>query len=154
MEFKEAFKLMKEEGIPIKLPSWGGYWYWDKERKTVMMQCKDGKLLDIRETQNVDYTLSNVASDEWIIAGNNNTPVLGGEATFNFGEAIKYLKRGIKVARKGWNGKGMYIQYCEGKDHEFSIIEPFLLIKNVKNSFNTWVPSISDLLAEDWGLVD
>ena len=76
------------------------------------------------------------------------------EALFGFGEAIKYLKGGIKVARKSWNGKGMWIEYCNGKDHDFSVIEPFLLIKNVKSSFNTWVPSISDLLAEDWMFID
>lgn len=28
MNFKEAFKLMKQ-GYPVKLPSWGGYWYWE-----------------------------------------------------------------------------------------------------------------------------
>lgn len=153
MKFQEALKVMKE-GKKVKLPSWGGYWYWDNDKQTIMMHCKDGNVLDIRETQSVEYTLSNVVSDEWILADEGNTPILGGVATFNFGEAIKYLKRGIKVARKGWNGKGMYIECCNGKDHDFSIIEPFLLIKNVKNSFNTWVPSISDLLAEDWMFID
>jgi len=74
--------------------------------------------------------------------------------TLTFGEAIEALKSGYKVCRKGWNGKGMYIEYCKDKDHDFSIIEPFLLIKNVKNSFNTWVPSISDLMAEDWEVVE
>lgn len=72
----------------------------------------------------------------------------------DFGEALLHLKGGNKVARKGWNGKGMYIEYCKGKDHDFSIIEPFLLIKNVKNSFNTWVPSVSDLMAEDWEVIE
>lgn len=71
-----------------------------------------------------------------------------------FGEALEALKTGKKVARQGWNGKGMYIEYVIGKDHSFSIIEPFLVIKNVKNSFNTWVPSISDLLSEDWVIVE
>lgn len=74
-------------------------------------------------------------------------------ARFNFSRALRILKEGKKVAREGWNGKGMYIQYVLGKDHEHAIIEPFLVIKNVKNSFNTWVPSISDLLAEDWSVV-
>ena len=27
----------------------------------------------------------------------------------NFGEALEALKAGKKVARAGWNGKGMYI---------------------------------------------
>lgn len=30
MKFSDAFKIMKT-GIPVKLPSWGGYWYWDEE---------------------------------------------------------------------------------------------------------------------------
>ena len=108
MKFKEAFEEMKS-GIPVKLPSWAGYWWWDEESQTILMYTKDGDCLDIRETQNVEYTLQNILSDEWVYADSRNCPILGGEATFSFGEAIKYLKRGMKVARKGWNGKGMYL---------------------------------------------
>ena len=73
-----------------------------------MIQCRpqdsdNGELLDIRETQRIEYTLLNVASDEWEIANEKNCPVLGGVATFSFGEAIKYMKRGLRVKRKGWN---------------------------------------------------
>ena len=32
MKFSEALKNMKR-GIPMKLPSWGGYWYWDSEKR-------------------------------------------------------------------------------------------------------------------------
>ena len=59
-----------------------------------------------------DYTFTNICSDEWIFANDTNCPALGGEATFSFGEAIKQLKKGCKVARKGWNGKGMYLFLC------------------------------------------
>lgn len=110
MKFSDAFKTMKA-GIPVKLPSWGGYWYWDEEKKTIMMKCRKidsetGKdLLDIRETQRVEYTIENILSDEWEVAEKWKTPVLGGEAMFDFGTAIKYMKRGIKVKRAGWNGK-------------------------------------------------
>ena len=52
MNFKDAFELMKK-GHKVKLPSWGGYWYWDAEKETVMMQCRpkdtdkgQGDLLD------------------------------------------------------------------------------------------------------------
>ena len=113
MKFKEAFEEMKS-GIPIKLPSWAGYWWWDEESQTILMYTKDGGCLDIRETQNVEYTLQNILSDEWVYADSRNCPILGGEATFSFGEAIKYLKRGFKVARKGWNGKKQYIQLATG----------------------------------------
>lgn len=109
MRFEEALKIMKDGG-KVKLPSWGGFWKWDPEKESIIMHTKDGEEMDIRKTQVVEYTLGNVLSDEWVVADENNCPELGGEATFSFGEAIKYLKRGMKVARKGWNGKKQYIQ--------------------------------------------
>lgn len=156
MKFQEALKLM-QEGKKVKLPSWGGYWYWDEEKKTVMIRCKDDTLLDIRETQVVEYTLLNVASDEWTLADEDNTPILGGTATYNFGEAIKYLKRGIKVARKGWNGKGMWVEKTDLRINNVSLTfidNPCLILRNVQGTFNTWIPSITDLFAEDWVFVD
>ena len=77
----------------------------------------------------------------------------GGER-MTIGEAIKALKQGKKVCRRGWNGKGMYIQYNKARDFEHSELCPFLTIKNVRNSFDTWVPSIWDLMAEDWEIVE
>ena len=59
MLWNEAFKLMKQ-GYKIKLPSWGGFWYWDNEKQTIMMYCKDDTVLDIRDTEVVDYTFSNM----------------------------------------------------------------------------------------------
>lgn len=67
MNFKEAFKLMKQ-GYPVKLPSWGGYWYWDATKETIVMHTKDGRELDIRETKRVEYTTLNILSDEWVLA--------------------------------------------------------------------------------------
>ena len=32
--------------------------------------------------------------------------------TADFGTAIKWLKEGKKVARKGWNGKNMWLVLC------------------------------------------
>lgn len=72
MNFKDAFELMKK-GHKVKLPSWGGYWYWDGEKRSIMIQCRTkddgekGDLLDIRETQAVEYTMSNILSDDWMI---------------------------------------------------------------------------------------
>lgn len=160
MNFKEALKCMKQ-GIPVKLPSWGGYWYWDSDKQTVMMHTKDGEELDIRETDRVEYTLSNIISDEWIIADENNCPGLGGEATFSFGEAIKYLKRGFKVARKGWNGKNQYIELATcisyiGADGEVVNCEHDAIGNKAIAFVGTsgvqmgWLASQADMLAEDW----
>lgn len=67
----------------------------------------------------------------------------------NFGQALEALKTGKKLAREGWNGKGLCVQLKNGSDYGFLELRPFFVIKNDK-TFNTWVPSVSDVLAEDW----
>lgn len=160
MDFADALKLMKE-GHKVKLPSWGGYWYWDTEKETVIMHTKDGEKLDIRETQRVEYTLLNVLSNEWIVADSENCPVLGGEATFDFGAAVKYMKRGLKVARKGWNGKKQYIQLASAISYKApdgtivncehdAIGNQAIAFVGTSGVQMGWLASQADMLAEDW----
>ena len=149
MLWKDAFNIMKEGG-KIKLPSWSGYWYWDKDKQSIFMHCKDGSVMDIRETVMVDYTFSNIGEDQWMVATKENCPVLGGTIEgYDFSDALRYLKRGCKVARKGWNGKNMHIE-----KKEIDGVEVFLTITGPTGRVNTWVPSISDLFAEDWVFVE
>ena len=73
MSFAEAFKRMNA-GRKVKLSSWGGFWYWDMDKETIMMQCRvndygeKGDLLDIRDTKMVEYTLNIILSNDWLIA--------------------------------------------------------------------------------------
>ena len=171
MKFTEALIEMKT-GKKVKLPSWGGYWCWDPEKETIMMHCRpkdtdegQGTVLDIRETQRVEYTLSNILSDEWQLATEENTPVLGGTATFSFGDAIKYMKRGLKVARQGWNGKNQHIelasnisyQNAAGKlvncEHE-AIGNQAIAFVGTSGVQMGWLASQADMLAEDWVFAD
>lgn len=164
MNFKQALEKMKR-GNKVKLPSWGGYWCWDDTKQTIMMHCRpkdadegQGPILDIRETQRVEYTLDNVLSDEWVVADNENCTLLGGTPTFNFGEAIKYLKRGLKVCRQGWNGKGMYLAHVnsyqykvDGEVHKDNLfLSPWIGMKTADGKFVPWLASQTDMLAEDW----
>lgn len=116
MIFKEAFELMKQ-GAKVKFPGWNGYWCWDNDKQTIMIHCRpkdsdkgQGEVLDIRETHRVEYTFMHTQRDDWMIADEENCGILGGQSTFGFDDAIRYLKRGLKVARKGWNGKGIYLE--------------------------------------------
>ena len=160
MKFEEALKEMKA-GEKVKLPSWGEYWFWDAEKETIIMHTKDGEDMDIRETQRVEYTIQNILSDEWLIADESNCPQLGGEAVFSFSDAIKYLKRGMKVARKGWNGKKQYIQLASGISYKAptgdivncehdaigNMAVAFVGTSGVQMG---WLASQADMLAEDW----
>lgn len=165
MTFIEAFKAMKE-GCKIKLPSWAGYWVYDADEDRIWMHCKDGNVLEIRETDRLSYTLENICSEEWMLADETNTPILGGFATFSFGDAIKYLKRGLRVARQGWNGKNQYVelgtefQYtCAKGDRPVpvqhtDIGSKALVFVGTRGSQVGWLASQADMLAEDWYIVN
>lgn len=157
MTFKEAFEAMKH-GAKVKLPSWAGYWFWCIPAQSILMHTKDGKDIDVRSTECVDYTFTNICSDEWIFADSTNCPALGGEATFSFSEAIKQLKKGRKVARKGWNGKGMYLFLCfpasiepKAENVEIYSARQSIAIRTADSSIVVgWNASQTDMLAEDW----
>jgi hypothetical protein len=75
----------------------------------------------------------------------------------NFGQALEKLNHGEKVARNGWNGKDMCVEKVVLQimnDNLQFIDNPCLILKNVHGKFNTWIPSITDLFAEDWTLID
>lgn len=160
MKFLEALNNMKK-GIPMKLPSWGGYWCWAPKKETVVMYTKDNQRIDIRETQRVEYTLRNVLSEDWVPANGENTPILGGTATFDFGDAIKYMKRGLKVKRQGWNGKNQHIELATSISYQNAEGEVVNCIHNdIGNKAIAfvgtsgvqmgWLASQADMLAEDW----
>ena len=157
MTFKEAFEAMKH-GAKVKLPSWAGYWFWCIPAQSILMHTKDGKDIDVRSTECVDYTFTNICSDDGIFADSTNCPALGGEATFSFSEAIKQLKKGRKVARKGWNGKGMYLFLCfpasiepKAENVEIYSARQSIAIRTADSSIVVgWNASQTDMLAEDW----
>lgn len=80
----------------------------------------------------------------------------------NFGQAIEAAKQGKRVARKGWNGAGMYAYIVPAKQFpavteiarkEFGEMVPYRAywaLKTAQNDVATWAPSGSDSLAEDW----
>ena len=86
------------------------------------------------------------------------------QAEFGFDVAICLLKEGEKVARKGWNGKGMYLfligvsgsndywTYTNGKNDNYPLL-PFIAMKTADNKVVPWLASQTDMLANDWMVV-
>ena len=166
MQFRKALEALKA-GYKVKLPSWAGY--WQKDGDTVKMHCKDGRVLDIRETEDVFYTLAFIASDEWEVVGECNIDL--NIQTVRFGEALRLLKQGKRMTRRGWNGKGLSVVYQKGypqgipcnkqtaeawgmNEGDLFKCEPYLQISTVDGSHAMWVPSIRDCLADDWVIAD
>ena len=80
-----------------------------------------------------------------------------------FGMAIEALKRGKKVARRGWNGKGQFITVgsqftyvdCNGKqnaEHQTSGTSALIFHGTIGVQVG-WLASQSDILSEDWEVV-
>ena len=89
----------------------------------------------------------------------------------DFAIAIRAVKEGYRITRKGWNGRGMFVIYQKGypegipcnlqtaeawglNEGDPFVCQPYLQIKNVDGSHSMWVPSINDCLATDWMILD
>lgn len=97
-----------------------------------------------------------------------------------FGLAIEALRSGKKVARAGWNGKGMWLRFidpyaqhpdsiagrCDGvrTNPYFKAADnnaeaqgtmlPWIGMKTSDDKFVPWLASQTDMLAEDWTIVE
>ena len=79
----------------------------------------------------------------------------------NFGLALEELKKGNRVRRKGWNGKGIFIE-LQRPTKDSKMTHPYIFIDTTglqtKNKFAPrdlvpWLASQTDMLAEDWEIV-
>ena len=83
-----------------------------------------------------------------------------------FGEAIKALKAGNKVARAGWNGKGMFLYYVPANAYPPSTevakeafggenvpYGAYIAMKTAQGNVIPWTASQTDILSEDWHIV-
>lgn len=71
------------------------------------------------------------------------------EYGMSFSEALEALKEGEQVTRKGWNGKGMYLE-LQVPDANSKMSRPYIFMSTVNKELVPWVASQSDLLEEDW----
>lgn len=88
----------------------------------------------------------------------------------DFGEAIRALKAGDKVAREGWNGKGMFLYYVPAAAYPAQRNEKgtmlgmfpddmvpygaYIAMKTAQNNVVPWLASQTDVLADDWTLAN
>ena len=70
----------------------------------------------------------------------------------NFSEALEATKKGSRIQRAGWNGKGMYVELQRPDEHSKMSL-PYLYMKTVDNNFVPWLISQTDALAEDWTIL-
>ncbi|QTL40590.1 DUF2829 domain-containing protein [Xenorhabdus budapestensis] len=97
-----------------------------------------------------------------------------------FGEALEALKDGKKAARSGWNGKGMWLALVQpfrdavytgetpcfvyrmfelpdgatGEPSKSPPQLPFIAMKTADDHMVPWLASQTDVLAEDWSVIE
>lgn len=121
---------------------------------------------------------------EYVDGGQANTPEYEGYVSWSpkdvfdraynsveamtFGDALVLIKAGKKVARQGWNGKGMFVFlvpgsrfkvnrkpllgiYPEGREIDY---HAHIDMKTADDKIVPWLASQTDVLAEDWTIVE
>ena len=93
----------------------------------------------------------------------------------NFGQAIEALKQGKRIARQGWNGKGMFLFLLpagtvptkaiydpalraviesEVGGETFEALGSIRMFTADKKILTGWLASQTDILSEDWQILD
>ena len=80
----------------------------------------------------------------------------------SFGLAVEAMKMGKRVCRAGWNGKGMWLGYVEADNYTVGYLPiditlqtlPWIGMKTADDKFVPWLASQTDVLADDWMIVE
>lgn len=70
-----------------------------------------------------------------------------------FEEVLPRLKAGEKVIRHGWGGAELYVKFVGESEHDGKKLNPYFLINVTGEGYTMFTPTVCDLLAEDWVIV-
>lgn len=163
MEFYQVEKALKD-GKKVKLSNWkNAYWQYDPETKHLMNHFEESGAIPVV----VMFPLTTAAmltSSNWEIVEDEQ---VASSDTCPFGDAMNYLKAGKKVARKGWNGKNMFLFLADDiefhTDADLSCVSnlegdltlPAIVMKTADDRFCVgWLASQTDMLSDDWFTVE
>ncbi len=151
-ELMEQYRELKEAGkeidliiLYIHMPT--------GEQETIVNPNVDAKMEYIDKTYDEDLIHSG-CKDIYI----TETIFSTSDEPMNFGDALNEAKDGAKIARAGWNGKGMWVRMIvpTGPSECDNGMEnlPYLEMKTADDKLVPWLASQTDILAEDWVVVE
>lgn len=163
MEFYQVEKALKD-GKKVKLSNWkNAYWQYDPETKHLMNHFEEGGAIPV-VAMFPFTTAAMLTSSNWEIVEDEQ---VASSDTYSFGDAMNYLKAGKKVARKGWNGKNMFLFLADDiefhTDADLSCVSnlegdltlPAIVMKTADDRFCVgWLASQTDMLSDDWFTVE
>ncbi|MDH6363253.1 hypothetical protein M2139_000327 [Enterococcus sp. PF1-24] len=72
----------------------------------------------------------------------------------SFEEILPKLKQGAKIIREGWGGFEMYVTLVQDENYDGCPVTPYFLIKTADEGFSSFAPTVCDILADDWKVVE
>ena len=151
MKFNEVYEAMNN-GKRVRRKCWNEGVYLAKNSVGDVLQFgpDEGRGAPVRA-----IFLTEAAADDWEVVRD-----------LTFSQALEKAKFGKLIARRGWNGKGMAVAYRKGyedvpcnRSHseawgipvgESIKVQPYLQMRCADGSYQMWLASQSDILAEDW----
>lgn len=70
-----------------------------------------------------------------------------------FEEILPRLRAGEKVIRSGWGGAELYVKLVGEEMKDGKKLNPYFLIDVTGEGYTMFTPTVCDLLAEDWEIV-
>ena len=71
-----------------------------------------------------------------------------------FEEVLPHLKKGKKIIRDGWGGPELYDLYVDESTYQGETLNPYFLINVEGEGFTMFTPTVCDILAKDWKIVE
>ena len=119
---KHTFLALTKYGMCIKCPEWLGYWKWEDD--TIKMYCKDGRIIDIRESKDIKYTIGFILRDDWEIMSES-----AARKIWDNRERIKELIRIIDINQT---------MISNGKDNLQEISNALKIIEDAKKELDEY----------------
>lgn len=71
-----------------------------------------------------------------------------------FEEILPRLKAGERIIREGWPGAELYVKLVDESKIDGEKLNPYFLINVEGEGYSMFTPTVCDLLADDWIIVD
>lgn len=165
---QDVWDYLNSKGAPPNALYFEDFCREYRETDSITLRTANGEM----EAYKTDYIISLSPDDTYAcpldVFMSKYRPVTEPPSGLTIGQAVAALKKGKLVGRAGWNGKKMFLYLVPGSTFEVNrpplsnILEPgtevnylgHVDMKTADGSCVPWLCSQTDLLAEDWEIVD
>lgn len=151
--------LVFEDSVPVKIPA--------EDADRFKMTEEDLGYMVVYEGGYTSWSPSKAFEDGYTDITEPDDGI-NWDSQLDFGMALAFIKEGERLAREGWNGTGMFVFLVDGSTFQvnreplMSILgegttvkyRPHIDLCAADGTIGVWQPSMGDVMAEDWYIVE